>query len=90
MAQITATVAEAKARMSRARDLARKADPLSAALFDRWYAETLMSARGVPAEVACTMQVRMAIVLEVMAERTGWAAGVVAGLTSPRRASRPA
>ena len=73
--------------MSRARDLARKADPLSAALFDRWYAEALMSARGVRAEAAYAMITRMAIVLEVMADRKGWPAGIVAGLTAPRRAS---
>ena len=33
MAKLTTTLSEAKARMSRARDLARKADPLSAARF---------------------------------------------------------
>jgi hypothetical protein len=49
MGKIVTTLPDAKARMSRARDLARKADPLSAALFDRWYAETLMSARDVRA-----------------------------------------
>jgi hypothetical protein len=55
MAKIVTTLPDAKARMSRARDLARKADPLSAALFDRWYAETLMSARGARDESACAM-----------------------------------
>jgi hypothetical protein len=78
--------------MSRARDLARKADPLSAALFDRWYAEALMCARGVPAEVARTMLTRMAIALEVMADRKDWPAGIVAGLTAspqPRKLTYP-
>jgi hypothetical protein len=75
------TLAAAKARMSRARDLAREADPLSAALFDRWYAETLLSARGIKAEAAWAMLTRMAIALEVMADRKGWPAGRVQGVT---------
>jgi hypothetical protein len=75
------TLPDAKARMTRARDLARKADPLLAALFDRFYAETLMSARGARAEAACTMFVHMAIA-EVMAARKSWAAGRVGGLTA--------
>ena len=82
MAKPVPTLADAKARMSRARELARKADPLSAALFDRWYAETLMSARGVSVEAACAMLTRMAIALEVMADRKGWPGGRVAGVTA--------
>jgi hypothetical protein len=82
MAKISTTLPDAKARMSRARDFAREADPLSAALFDRWYAEALMSARGVRAEVACAMYLRLAIALEVMADRKGWPAGRVTGVTA--------
>lgn len=82
MAKIVTTLPEAKARMSRAREAARKADPLSAALFDRWYATALSSAASQPDGVAAAMYVKTAICLEVLAEMKGWPEGRVAGVTA--------
>jgi hypothetical protein len=80
MSKLVTTLADAKARMSLAREAARKADPLSAALFDRWYATALSSAVGQPDEIAAVMFVRTAICLEVLTEMKGWPAGKVAGV----------
>jgi hypothetical protein len=62
---------DAKRRCRRAYDEARKADPRSAALYDRWLADTLLAAEGQPDDARATMFTRMGIALEVMADRTG-------------------
>jgi len=90
MPKITTTLPEAKARAKRAHQAARGGDTISAALYDRIYATALASAADQPEEVAAAMYVRTAICLEVLADMRGWPARIVAGLTAPRRASRPA
>jgi hypothetical protein len=65
-------LAQAKARCRRAYDQARRADPRSAVLYDRWLAETLLAADGQPGNLSAEMFRRMAIALEIMADRTGW------------------
>jgi hypothetical protein len=90
MAKLTATLPDAKARAKRAHQAARAGDAVSAAIYDRWLANTLSAAAGQDPAIAATMFTRLAIACEIMTDMRGWPAGVVAGLTSPRRASRPA
>jgi hypothetical protein len=87
MAKLTTTLPEAKSRAKRAHQAARAGDAMSAALYDRIYATALTSAASQPEAVAATIYVRTAICLEVLADMRGWPAGIVAGLTAPRRAS---
>jgi len=63
-------------------------DPQAIALYDRWLATTLSAAGGKDEAVAIAMFTRLAIALEVMIDMKGWPAGIVAGLTAARRASR--
>jgi hypothetical protein len=63
---------DAKARCRRAYDQARQADPRSAVLYQRWFAETLRAVEGQPSELGAEMFRRIAIALEIMADRTGW------------------
>ncbi len=72
MAKLALTLDQAKDRFTRARKAACSADRLSSALYDRFAAETLLAVKGQPAERAATMLVRMAVALEVLAERKGW------------------
>jgi hypothetical protein len=90
MPKIAITLPEAKSRAKKAHAAARAGDAVSAAIYDRWLATTLSAAAGQDETIAATMFTRLAIALEVMSDMRGWPAGVVAGLTSPRRASRPA
>ena len=97
MPKIPASLPEAKARAKRAHQAARAGDAVSAAIYERWLANTLSAAAGQDEAIAATMFTRLAIALEVMTDMRGWPAGIVAGLTegrmssaSPRRASRPA
>jgi len=85
MTTIYCTLAEAKERARRAHEAARAGDNRSAAIYDRWLADTLLAAAGKDEEVATTMFARLAVALEVMVDMKGWPAGVVAGLTAPRR-----
>jgi hypothetical protein len=80
---------DAKARFRHARDLAREADPRSAVLFDKWFAETLMAAEGEPDEARAAMFSRMAIALEVMADRVTWPT-TIRGVTVPAKQRRGA
>jgi hypothetical protein len=72
MAKIAVTIEQAKERFNNACRAARDADRLTAALYDRLAADTLLAAKGQPPERACTMLMRMAVALEVLAERRGW------------------
>jgi hypothetical protein len=88
MLRITTTLPEAKARAKRAHQAARAGDTVSAAIYNRWLATTLSAAVGQDPAIAATMFTRLAIALEFMVDMKGWPAGIVAGLTVPRRASR--
>jgi hypothetical protein len=88
MPKITTTLPEAKARANRAHQAARAGDTMSAAIYDRWLATMLSAAVGQDEAIAVAMFTRLAIALEVMADMKGWPAGIVAGVTAPRRASR--
>jgi hypothetical protein len=81
MAKLTPTVAAAKERAKRAHAAARAGDTISAAIYDRWLANTLSAAAGQDEEIAAAMFTRLAIALEVMQDMRGWPAGIVAGLT---------
>ena len=85
MAKIAVTLESAKERFTQARKAACSTDRLSAALYDRLAAETLLAVKGQSAERAATMLFRMAVALEVLAERKGWP-DKIAGLPdrSPR------
>jgi hypothetical protein len=65
------TLRDAKARCRRAYDQARKTDPRAAMLYDRWLAETLLAAEGAPDDASGLTFTRIAIALEVMADRAG-------------------
>jgi len=80
--------AEAKTRAQRAHKVAKAGDTRMSAIYDRWLANTLSAAAGQDPAVAAAMFTRLAIALEVMADMKGWPAGIVAGLTAARRASR--
>ncbi len=71
------TLEQAEERFRSAHRAARRADNLSAALYDRWAAETLMHIRGQPRERACAMLVRTAIMLEIAVDRRGWPERIV-------------
>ena len=71
------TLEQAKERFRSAHQAARRADSLSAALYDRWAAETLMHIRGQPRDRACAMLVRTAIMLEIAVDRRGWPERIV-------------
>ena len=88
MAAITLTLSQAKSRAKRAHQTARAGDTVSAAVYDRWLANTLSAAAGQDQAVAAAMFTRLAIALEVMVDMRGWGESVVAGLTVRRRASR--
>jgi hypothetical protein len=62
----------AKERARRAHTAARGGDSRSAALYDRWFAETLSNAAGRDEDVAIAMFTRLAIALEVMIDMKGW------------------
>jgi hypothetical protein len=63
-------------------------DAVSAAIYDRWLANTLSAAAGQDEAIAATMFTRLAIAFEIMSDMRGWPAGIVVGLSTPRRASR--
>jgi hypothetical protein len=65
----------------------RRGPAIAAALFDRFAAETLLAVKGQPAERAATMFFRMAVALEVLAERKGWPERI-AGLPDARQRRR--
>ena len=72
MAKLMLTLDQAKDRFRAAHRAAKASDKLTAALYDRLAADTLLAVKGQPAERAATMFVRMAVCLEVLAERRGW------------------
>jgi hypothetical protein len=77
-------VAAAKARARAAHASAKQADPARAALYDMLWSHVLIVAEGQDDVPAATMLTRVAIALEVMADRTGWP-HVIRGLTSAAR-----
>jgi hypothetical protein len=70
-----AALAAAKDRAARARIVAQRADPPLSVLIDRWWAETLLAADGQPTPTAAEMLRRIAIMLEVLADRGGRLSG---------------
>ena len=88
MARIQITLVDAKARAKQAHKAARAGDAVSAAIYDRWLANTLSAAAGQDPAIAAAMFTRLAIAFEIQCDMRGWAAGIVAGFTSPPRASR--
>jgi hypothetical protein len=66
MAKLVTTLPDAKARAKRAHAAARAGDAVSAAIYDRWLANTLSAAAGQDDAIAATMFTRLAIALEVM------------------------
>jgi hypothetical protein len=72
MAKITFTLDQAKDRFRAAHRATKASDKLTAALYDRLASDTLLAVKGQPAERAATMFVRVAVCLEVLAERRGW------------------
>jgi hypothetical protein len=85
MAKVVTTLADAKAQFDCVRKAARDADRLSGAFIDRIAADVLMAAKGASPERAATMLVRMAVALEVLAER-GWPEKI-AGMPNKRPSS---
>jgi hypothetical protein len=61
-----------KERFACAHAAALKAEPLSKALFDRWKAELLLAAHGEDEAVRTAMTCKLAIALEILAERKAW------------------
>jgi hypothetical protein len=85
MAAVPTALPDAKARAKRAHQAARAGDSVSAAIYDRWLANTLSAAAGQDETIAVAMYTRLAIALEVMQDMRGWGEGVVAGITAPVR-----
>jgi hypothetical protein len=54
---------------------------VSAAIYDRWLANTLSAAAGQDPAIAAAMFTRLAIAREVMVDMRGWGEGIVAGIT---------
>ena len=72
MAPIAITLDQAKQCFARAHAAAVKVEPLSKVLFDRWKAELLLAAHGEPEDVRAVMHYKLALALEILAERKAW------------------
>ena len=70
-------LALARLRARKAHALAKRADPISGALFDRWYSDCVLFAGDQPQARAAEMYRRIAIALEIAADRTTWGRGVM-------------
>ncbi len=89
MAKLMLTLDQAKDRFRAAHRAARDSDKLAGAFFNRLAADTLLAVEGQSSERQATMLVRMAIALEVLAERRGWPDRIV-GLPDTTRSRRKA
>ncbi len=86
MPKIAITLEQAKDRFRKAHRFARR-DHLTRAFIDRLAAETLMLAKGQPIQRSATMLVRMAVALEVLADRRRWPEHIT-GIDVDRRPAR--
>ena len=68
-------IAIAKERARTAYYEAIRVEPGLSNLIGKWWCETLLAVDGQPASAAAEMYRRIAIMLEVMADRSGWLNG---------------
>jgi hypothetical protein len=86
MPTVQFSLAMAKRRLARAHAAALESDPSLRVTYDRWRADMLAAAKGAPKDAQAAMHWKLAIVLEVLAERQRWP-GTIAGLV--KRPAKP-